>query len=583
MLRELRIKNFTIIDNLSINFEAGLNVLTGETGAGKSIIVDAIGLILGDRASPDMIKTGSKESSIEAYFDNKKHPLLDELDIDSDDGIIIRRNISAHGKGRAYINDTSVSLQTLAVIGEGLIDIHGQHEHQGLLKKDNHILFLDGFVGGLTEDAASLRSLHSEVATLRNRVSELKDRIRERSQKIEFLRFQINEIDSANLKAGEKEAIEDEMKILLNLNRLKESSETAYSLLYDSEGSCLEQMSNAVLRIRDMLNFDPDAKELLNIVDSIIPQIEDAALLLRKFKDKYDIDPQRLTELDERLDIIKRLQKKYGEGVDEILKYKDKAEEELKSLQYADEQQEALETELNAKDNELKAMAEGLSEKRLATAKKMEKLIITELHELGFQKAVLKIDMKRKETVSAGGIDDVEFLFSANPGEPAKPLTKVASGGELSRIMLALKCIEIQKTEDTCLRATHRQRRQNSEVRSQESKKDKSPELITHNSELRTLIFDEVDAGIGGITAQHVGKRLKTISNNYQVLCITHLPQIAAMADNHLKVEKVMGKDAVKVNIESLTGNKRQEELARMLSGTVTEVSLKHAEELLRS
>jgi DNA repair protein RecN (Recombination protein N) len=567
MLRELRIKNFTIIDNLSINFEAGLNVLTGETGAGKSIIVDAIGLILGDRASPDMIKTGSKESSIEAYFDNKKHPLLEELDIDSDDGIIIRRNISAHSKGRAYINDSSVSLQTLAAIGECLINIHGQHEHQGLLKKDNHLLFLDGF-GGLTEDAASLHSLHSKAAALRNRVSELKDRIRERSQRIEFLRFQINEIDSANLKAGEKEAIEDEMKILLNLSRLKESSETAYSLIYDSEGSCLEQMSNAASRIRDMLNFDPDAKELLNIVDSIIPQIEDAALLLRKFKDRYDIDPQRLTELDERLDMIKRLQKKYGEGVDEILKYRDKAEEELRNLEYADEQQEALETELNAKDNELKAMAEGLSEKRQATAKKMEKLIITELHELGFQKAVLKIDMKRKETVSAGGIDDVEFLFSANPGEPAKPLTKVASGGELSRIMLALKCIEIS---------------QESRVKSQESKKDKSPEPITHNSELRTLIFDEVDAGIGGITAQHVGKRLKAISNNYQVLCITHLPQIAAMADNHLKVEKVMGKDAVKVNIESLTGNKRQEELARMLSGTVTEVSLKHAEELLNT
>jgi DNA repair protein RecN (Recombination protein N) len=571
MLQGLRIKNFTIIDNLSINFEAGLNVLTGETGAGKSIIVDAIGLILGDRASPDMIKTGSKESSIEAYFDNKKHPLLDELDIDSDDGIIIRRNISAHGKGRAYINDTSVSLQTLAVIGEVLIDIHGQHEHQGLLKKDNHLLFLDGF-GGLTQDAASLQALYNEVISLRKKVNELKERIRERSQRIEFLRFQINEIGSANLKNGERDAIEDEMKILLNLSRLKESSETAYSLIYDSEGSCLEQMSNAALRIRDMLNFDPDAKELLDIVDSIIPQIEDAVLFLRKFKDKYDIDPQRLTELDERLDMIKRLQKKYGEGVDEILKYKDKAKEELKSLEYADEQQEALETELNAKDNELKAMAEGLSEKRQATAKKIEKMIVSEFHELGFQKAVLKIDMKRKETVSAGGIDDVEFLFSANPGEPAKPLTKVASGGELSRIMLALKCIEIQKTED----------------RRQKTDPPKNPPLGKGgqggvNPELRTLIFDEVDAGIGGITAQHVGKRLKAISNNYQVLCITHLPQIAAMADNHLKVEKVMGKDAVKVSIEPLTGNKRQEELARMLSGTVTEVSLKHAEELLRS
>jgi len=565
MLLELRIKNFTIIDDLSINFQTGLNVLTGETGAGKSIIVDAIGLVLGDKASADMIKTGSKETSIEAYFDYKKHPLLNELNIDSDDGIIIRRNISAHGKGRAYINDTSVSLQTLAGIGECLIDIHGQHEHQGLLKKDNHLFFLDSF-GGLTEKVASLHSLHSEAATLRNRMSELKERIRERGQRIEFLRFQINEIDSANLKAGEKEAIEDEMKILLNLSKLKESSETAYSLLYNSEGSCLEQMSNAASRIKDMLNFDPDAKELLDIVNSTLPQIEDAALLLRKFKDKYDIDPQRLTELDERLDLIKRLQRKYGEGIDEMLRYMDKAEEELKSLQYADEQQEAFELELNAKDKELKAMAEGLSEKRQATAKKMEKMVIAELHELGFQKAVFKIDMKRKEIVSASGIDDVEFLFSANPGETAKPLIKVASGGELSRIMLALKCIEIQNTED------------------RGQKTDKKESLTSGfcvSVPDKTLIFDEVDAGIGGITAQHVGKRLKAISNNYQALCITHLPQIAAMADNHLKVEKVMGKNEVKVSIEPLTGNKRQEELARMLSGTVTEVSLRHAEELL--
>lgn len=552
MLRELKIKNFTIIDDLSINFETGLNVLTGETGAGKSIIVDAIGLILGDKASPDIIKIGCKESSIEAYFDNKNHSFLKALDIESDDGVMIRRNISAQGKGRAYINDTSVSLQTLACIGEGLIDIHGQHEHQGLLKKDNHLLFLDSFAG-LTEDAASLQALYNEVISLRNKVNELKERIRERNQRIEFLRFQINEIESANLKNGEREAIEEEMKILLNLSRLKESSETAYSLIYDSEGSCLEQMSNAASRIRDMLNFDPDAKELLDIVESTIPQIEDAALLLRKFKDKYDIDPQRLTELDERLDLIKRLEKKYGKGVDEILKYRDKAEEEMKGLEYADEQQEALEAELNTKDNELRTMAEGLSQKREVTAKKMEKMVVSELHELGFQKADFKVDIKKRDAVTARGIDEVEFLFSANPGEPAKPLIKVASGGELSRIMLALKCIEINEAIGNRLKA---------------------------NGE-RTLIFDEVDAGIGGITAQHVGKRLKAISNNYQVLCITHLPQIAAMADNHLKVEKVMGKDAVKVSIEPLTGSKRQDEIARMLSGKITDVSLKHAKELL--
>lgn len=552
MLLELRIKNFTIIDDLSINFETGFNVLTGETGAGKSIIVDAIGLILGGKASADMIKTGSKELSIEAYFDNKKHPLLERLGIDSDDGIIIRRGISAQGKGRAYINDTSVSLQTLAAIGKDIVNIYGQHEHQGLLKKDNHLLFLDAF-GGLAEDLNSLQSLYNEVVSLRKKVGELKERIRERSQRIEFLRFQINEIDSANLKAGEKEAIEEEMKILLNLSKLKESLEAAYSLIYDSEGSCIEQMSRAASRIRDMLNFDPDAKELLDIIDSTILQIEDAALLLRKFKDKYDIDPQRLNELHERLDLIKMIEKKYGEGVDEILRYRDMAEEEIKGLEYADEQLEAFEAELSAKDNELKAIAEELSKKREATAKKMEKMLVSELHELGFQKADFKVDIRRRDAVTISGIDDVEFLFSANPGEPAKPLTKIASGGELSRIMLALKCIEIKEAMGDRLKTIGD----------------------------RTLIFDEVDAGIGGVTAHHVGKRLKELSKNYQVISITHLPQIAALADSHFNVEKTIIDNKTCLKIKKISGTQRQKELARMLSGMVTDRSLKHAEELL--
>ncbi|HAK89225.1 MAG: DNA repair protein RecN [Nitrospirae bacterium GWC2_46_6] len=550
MLRELRIRNFTIIDDLSIHFDSGLNVLTGETGAGKSIIVDAIGLVLGDKASADMIKAGSKEAGIEAYFDNSNHPSLKELSIESDEGITVRRNVSSQGKGRAYINDTSISLQTLAGIGESLINIHGQHEHQGLLKKESHLILLDGFAG-LTGEAASLKAVYDEVLELRNNVNRLKERIRERSQRIEFLRFQINEIDAANLKPGEKEAIEEEMKILLNLNKLKESSETAYSLIYESQGSCIEQMSQALSRIRDMAGFDAGAKELLDIMETTIPQIEDAALLLRKFKDKYDIDPQRLTELDERLDLIKRLEKKYGEGVDAILKYRGTSEEELNGLVTAEERQESLQAGLDAKENEIKAMSDRLSDKRIAAAKKMEKAILGELHDLGFQKADFKVDIKKRIDISAHGMDDVEFLFSANPGEPPRPLIKVASGGELSRIMLALKCMET------------------------------SHQPAVESSKLRTLIFDEVDAGIGGVTAQHVGKRLKEIAGNYQVLCITHLPQIAALADNHLKVEKIMGSDAVKVNVEPLTGGKRHDEIARMLSGKITDSSLKHARELL--
>jgi DNA repair protein RecN (Recombination protein N) len=554
MLRELRIKNFTIIDNLTINFSSGFNVLTGETGAGKSIVVDAIGLLLGDKSSPDMIKSGNKEAQIEAHFDNSGIPLLKDLDIEDNDGIHIRRNISAQGKGRAFVNDTSVSMQTLSNIGRNITDIHGQHEQQGLLKKENHISFLDSF-GGLAADADNLKSLYEGVSDLRNKVNELKERIRERGQRIEFLRFQVSEIDSAALKHGEKEAIEEERAILLNLSRLKESSETAYALLYEAEGSCLEKLSSVAAAIKDMANIDQSAKELLDVIEPAVPQIEDAALLLRKFKDKYDMDPRRLDEIEERYEAIKRLEKKYGEGIEGILIYRDKAEEELKGLEQAEEQQESLGSELNKKEEELKKAADALSKKRHSSSKRLESAITGELREVGFQKAEFKADIKKRDEVNSTGCDDVEFLFSANPGEPPKPLIKVASGGELSRIMLAFKCIEIRREAKGAGRETNG----------------------------RTLIFDEVDSGIGGVTAQHVGKRLKAIAGSYQVLCITHLPQIAAMADNHLKVEKVIKGDNVEVRIEPLSDKDRQSEIARMLSGNITDLSLRHAKELLIS
>ncbi len=614
MLTELRIRNFTIVDTLSIPFEPGLNILTGETGAGKSIIVDAIGMLLGEKASPDMIKTGEKEAHIEAYFDDTDHPLLRELSIESTEGTILRRNISSLGKGRAYINDVSAGIQTLAGVGRSLIDIHGQHEHQGLLKKESHLSFLDTY-GGLNKDSNKLQvtsnelnppsppfskggqggitdsslvarysSLFHEVAALQSRISSLREKARERGQRIDFLKFQLNEIDSARLKQGEKESIEGERAILLNLSRLKESSETAYMLLYEAEGSILERLSAVVSRIRDMAQIDHEAGELLAMLESAAPLLEDSAILLRKLKDKYDIDPQKLGELDERLELIKKLEKKYGESVAGILEYRDQAEAELADLETTDEQLGAYDADLRAKEDELMSLAEDLSGKRRAAAKKMGTLIAVELKELGFQKAEFKVDIRRKETVTASGIDDAEFLFSANPGEAPKPLVKVASGGELSRIMLALKCIEISNSNDSNeLQVTSNAEDSNKSSATSNKLKTKDSKNSSLNSPSRTLIFDEVDAGIGGVTAQHVGKRLKDISGSYQVLCITHLPQIAALADHHMKVEKVVTGNRVKVTIEQLSDHKREEELARMLSGRITDGSLKHAKELLGS
>lgn len=553
MLKELRIKNFTIIDDLLVQFGPGLNVLTGETGAGKSIVVDAIGLILGDKAGQDMIRAGAKEAQIEASFDSINHPMLEELSIDSDDGIVERRNITAQGKGKIYVNDTAVSMQTASSLGRSLVDIHGQHEHQGLLKKENHLLFLDSFAG-LTNDASTLRSLFNDLVSLRKAVAEMQERLRERGQRIDFLRFELNEIDAAALKQGERETIEEERAILLNLGKLRESSETAYTLLYDSDNACSGQLASVLSRLREMARIDRDASGPLELLESAIPLVNDAAIALRDIKEKYDTDPQKLDLLEERLELIKKLEKKYGKGVEAVLSFREKAADELTKLEHIDEQMGEMGKELGMKEKQLFSMARLVSEKRKSAAVNMERMLLKELHELGFQKAEFKIEVKEREAVAPNGIDDIEFLFSANPGEPPRPLHKVASGGELSRIMLALKCIEIEGHDD---------------------------KPANSSGPFKTLIFDEVDAGIGGVTAQHVGKRLKNISQRYQVLCITHLAQIAAMADNHMKVDKIMTGDNVKVTINCLNKEERQEEIARMLGGKITEGAVRHAKELL--
>jgi DNA repair protein RecN (Recombination protein N) len=562
MLRQLRIRNFTIIDDLSIDIEGGLTILTGETGAGKSIIADALGLLLGDKASQHMIRTGQKEAHIEAYFDATHHPMLDELSIDSSDGIIIRRGIGLQGKGRAYANDVPVSVQTLSSIGTSLVDIHGQHEHQGLLKKETHILFLDT-LGGLLESVRSLQSAHDEVLSIGKTVARMKERISERAQRTEFLKFQINEIDAARLRRGEREEIEEERGILLNLTRLKESSATAYRMLYESEGSCLEQLSMVINQIRDMVRIDHSARELLSLLESASPLVQDASLLLRTFKDKYEMDPQRLAAIDERLELLKKLEKKYGQGMEEILLYRSTAEEELKGLEEIDEQLETLEGRLKKREALLLTLAEDLSGTWQAVARNAEATIIGELRKLGFEKADFKIEIKKRETVAADGMDDVEFLFSANPGEVPKPLVKVASGGELSRIMLALKCLFLEGSGEGL------------------TEQKTFPPAGSSPLAPTTLIFDEVDAGIGGVTARRVGERLKSLAGSFQVLCISHLPQIAAVADHHLKVEKVIVGEAVKVSVEPLSGERRQREIAQMLSGRVTDGALRHAGELL--
>lgn len=554
MLKEIRIKNLTIIDNLTIEFAKGFNVLTGETGAGKSIIVDAIGLLLGNKASPDMLKTGEKDGMIEAYFDITENSILRDISIDCKDGVLLRRNISSEGKNRAFINDTSVSIATLANVCGSLITIHGQHEHQTLLKKENHLLFVD-LSGRLEDDLKSFRYQYDKTALLRKKLADLKGKIQDKEARVEILRYQINEINSIKLTPGEKELLQEKLNILVNQVRLRELTETAYGLLYESEGSSVERLSLAITKIKEISNIDRGAAELLQMLEAARPLILDSALSLRHFKERYETDTARIEQINERLEAIKRLEKKYKGTVEDVIKYLESAKQELSELESLDEETGALENEVKANEDKLLKMANELSDKRHYAAKQFENKVAEELKQVGFSYVDFKVAFIRKNILTGNGFDDIEFLFSANPTEPCKPLTKVASGGELSRIMLALKCVEIGcKTCDISY--------------------DLSPFL-------ETLIFDEVDAGIGGITAQNVGSRLKAISSKYQVLSITHLPQIAAIAENHLAIEKKLYKDAVRVSVMTLKSEAREREIARMLSGKVTDASLKHACELL--
>jgi len=550
MLKELRIKNLAIIDDLTVGFGKGLNVLTGETGAGKSIIVDALGLALGDRAQSDLIKSGEKEASVQAYFEVADPRSLPDIGIDLSEGILLRRVVSSGGKSRAYINDTMVTLQTLSEIGKALVDIHSQHEHQSLLAAEKQRALLDSY-GRLQPELEKVQALFQEVKALKTECAGLVEKVKERAHRLDLLKFQISEIDTASLRPGEKEALGEEKRILANLSKLNELTETAYSLLYEAEGSCSERLSKALARLREMQAIDNSIKETVDLLESASPLIEDASISLRGYRDRYDLDPGRLELVEDRLELIRKLEKKYGEGTEAILNYRDEAEEELKGLEATDEKLEGLEKRLMEKEEELSKAAQALSGKRKKTALKIEKLITDTLRELAFGSAGFGIEIKQETAdggrprVSANGMDRIEFLFSANPGEPLKPLARIASGGELSRVMLGLKSI------------------------------------LAEVDETPVLIFDEVDAGIGGRTAESVGRKLELISRRHQLLCITHLPQIASCGDLHLRIEKKEKDNRVSVEVRELQGRERQDEIARMLSGKVTEISLRHAGELL--
>ncbi|MBI5875586.1 MAG: DNA repair protein RecN [Deltaproteobacteria bacterium] len=557
MLLQLNIKDFAIIDNLQVSFGKGLNILTGETGAGKSIIVDAVKLILGDRASAEDIRSSKDEAVVEAMFDISPCKdianILDESGLRSEEGLIIRRIISRSGKNKVFINESMANLALLQQTGSRIIDIYGQHDHQSLTRPEEHIDILDSF-GGLAAMKQEFSNVYKEYISIKSELDKLASESRQLAEKQDFLSFQSKEIEAAGLKTGEDEELKKGKEILVHAEKLFDASSSGHEVLYSSGGSVLEKIGHVVNKLKDVSRFDERLKPMVEALESASCQIEDAASFLRDYSGGNRFEPGRLEEVDNRLDAINKLRKKYGQTIEAILQKKAEIDKELDGIIHHDERMEELKKALDVSRDKAISLAKKLSDKRAGAGRMLKKKIEQELADLGMKKTVFEVKIKKDADeagnfqLSENGIDKIEFFISPNPGEEPKPLAKIASGGELSRIMLAIK------------------------------------RTMTRTGKIPVLIFDEVDAGIGGGTAEVVGKKLKEVSKNHQVLCITHLPQIAAYADAHYSVEKEVRGGRTCAKIKELKGEEKVAELSRMLGGVkITEKTKEHAVEMLEN
>jgi DNA repair protein RecN (Recombination protein N) len=552
MLHELSVENYAVVERLRVHFHPGLNLLTGETGSGKSIVVDALGLLLGARASPDMVRTGEARARVAGIFDIPEpaalRRLLEPAGFEVEDGeLLVEREILAGGKSRAFVASRPVSAALLKEIAPLLADIHGQHDQQLLFSPESQRDMLDasGGHGGLLDQTGAL------YRKWRGAAAELEEIERSEQEKLRLLdlwRFQRKEIESANLQAEEDAALENERRVLQNVQRLEEAAGTAYGAVYESEESAQRLTRAALKRVEEICRLDAALEPLRDYLKSADLSLQEAAYGLRDYLSRLEANPGRLEEVESRLEAIARLKRKYGQSIAEILSFLEGVRRQIAALENASERMEELRREGARLAAELESVASLLTAKRREAARKLEKRVEAELAQLAMERTVFRIAIDAAPW-SAEGADRVEFLVSPNVGEEPKPLEKVASGGELSRIALALK---------TCLTAPK-------------------------SAAVRTLVFDEVDAGVGGSAAEGIGRRLKKLAAANQVLCVTHLPQVASFADHHYRVEKRESKGRTVAVMEELDGAARTREIGRMLSGQkLTAEALKHAEQLIK-
>jgi len=551
MIRSLRIKNLATIEEIELDFKDGFSILTGETGAGKSIIIDGIKLVLGEKGSSDVVRTGESQASIEAVFYLPHESVKDNTPFQENE-IFIQRLITKEGTGKAYLNGVLIPLKKLREISSYLIDIYGQNDHDFLLHVENHLNYLDYFANAiqLRDDVAhaaqALRSLNREK-------KELEAKEKGREQRLDFLTYQIKEIEDAGLKPNEEDTLQYERHILKNAEKISSFVEKALAISYTQENSVyslLDKLQNTVVELGE---FDKTFKETNDSINQFSIIIKEFSDFLIKFQEDQIVSPDKLESIEERLSLIEKLKRKYGNSIPEILSYLKKAKDECGELSTSQEKLEDIAIEIENKFNDYMMKAKKLTKIRKEKAQELEKNILSEAALLGMKKAKfrMKIDtvspsLEEIEKARESGIDEVEFLISPNPGEELRPLRKIASGGELSRIMLALKSIGKERGWQ------------------------------------KTLIFDEIDSGIGGKTAEFVSKKLNQLSHDNQIICITHLPQIASFAFHHYKIDKKIDKERTYTTVQKLGYNDRITEIARLLSGArITETSLQNAREML--
>ena len=549
MLTEIHIKNFAIVEELHLSFGDGFNVLTGETGAGKSIIVDAVGLLLGDRARPELIRSGAEEATVEAMIAiagcDVVRQQLDAAGFEPGDELLIRRVISRSGKNRVYLNGSMATLTQLQGIASELMVIYGQHEQQQLQKTAAHLALLDRFAE-VEDEWLAYRQAYDHSKSVQERLAALELADRDRAQRIDLLTFQVRELKEADLEVGEDENLEAERKRLKYAEKLAGTCSQSVTDIYEGDAAICDRLATLAADQEALQEVEPLFAETAESVRQAQYLLEDAATRLRDYSGQLVFDQQRQEEVEARLAHLTSLKRKYAPTVEELIQYRDRVEKELDELANVEASREALSAKVAEAVAQLSENATQLSQKREQGAARMEKAVAAELQDLALEKARFRVSLEPVEVPEHNGMERCTFLFSANPGEEPKPLNRIASGGELSRIMLAIR------------------------------------RVVPAGMAMTTAIFDEVDAGIGGVAATKVGEKLRKVAQGLQVLCVTHLPQVAAYADCHYRVEKAVAGERTRTDLVRLDEEARVQEMARMLGGAqVTDRTLEHARELI--